>query len=90
MFPCPLCLDCGAIDTRITSPYETEPNIAIIKGQERKVGFTHQQVEEHSKASPLGRIGSPEGAANAIYLMCIPESDWITEEVILASGGIRV
>lgn len=79
----------GAIDTRITSLYETEPNIAIVKGQERKVGFTQAQIDENSKASPLGRIGSPEDAANAIYLMCIPESDWITGEVILASGGVR-
>ncbi len=79
----------GAIDTRITGLYESEPNIAIVKGQERKVGFTQQQIDEHSKASPLGRIGSPEDAANAIYLMCVPESDWITGEVILASGGVR-
>ena len=79
----------GAIDTRLTSPYETEPNIAIVKGQERKVGLSTQQIEENKAASPLGKIGSPEDAANAIYLMCIPESDWITGEVLLASGGVR-
>jgi 3-oxoacyl-[acyl-carrier protein] reductase len=79
----------GAIDTRLTSPYETEPNIAIVKGQERKVGLSVQQIEEAKAASPLGKIGTPEDAANAIYLMCIPESDWITGEVLLASGGVR-
>ena len=30
-----------------------------------------------------------EDAANSIYLLCIPESDWITGEVINASGGVR-
>ncbi len=79
----------GAIDTRLTSPYENEPNIAIVKGQERKVGLSNQQIEQANTASPLGRIGSPEDAANAIYLMCIPESNWITGEVLLASGGVR-
>ena len=79
----------GAIDTRLTSPYETEPNISIVKGQERKVGLSHAQIEAAREASPLGRMGSPQDAANAIYLMCIPESDWITGEVILASGGVR-
>ena len=79
----------GAIDTRLTSPYDTEPNIAIVKGQERKVGLSLQQIEDNKAASPLGKIGSPEDAANAIYLMCIPESDWITGEVLLASGGVR-
>ena len=79
----------GAIDTRLTSPYEKEPNIAVVKGQERKVGLSHQQIEQASIASPLGRIGTPEDAANAIYLLCVPESNWITGEVLLASGGVR-
>ena len=79
----------GAIDTRLTSPYDKEPNIALVKGQERKVGLSHQQIEQANMASPLGRIGTPEDAANAIYLLCIPESNWVTGEVLLASGGVR-
>ena len=79
----------GAIDTRLTSPYEKEPNISIVKGKERKVGLSYEQIDQASLASPLGRIGTPEDAANAIYLLCIPESNWITGEVLLASGGVR-
>ena len=79
----------GAIDTRLTSPYESEPNISMVKGQPRKVGLSIDQIKQAEAASPLGRIGSPEDAANAIYLLCIPESNWITGEVLLASGGVR-
>jgi len=79
----------GAIETRLTSPYETEPNISMVKGQPRKVGLSHEQIAMAKQASPLGRLGTPEDAANSIYLMCTPESDWITGEVILASGGVR-
>lgn len=79
----------GAIDTRLTSPYENEPNISMVKGQPRKVGLSVGQIKQAEAASPLGRIGSVEDAANAIYLMCIPESNWITGEVLLASGGVR-
>ena len=79
----------GAIETRLTSPYEREPNIPMVKGQPRKVGLSHEQIKQAEAASPLGRIGSPDDAANAIYLMCIPESNWITGEVLLASGGVR-
>lgn len=79
----------GAIETRLTSPYEREPNISVVKGQERKVGLSHEQIAAAKQASPLGRLGTPQDAANAIYLMCAPESDWITGEVILASGGVR-
>lgn len=79
----------GAIETRLTSPYEREPNISMVKGQPRKVGLSHEQIAAAKQASPLGRLGTPEDAANSIYLMCAPESDWITGEVILASGGVR-
>jgi 3-oxoacyl-[acyl-carrier protein] reductase len=42
-----------------------------------------------NKMIPLGRGGTPEEAAGAVYLMCIPESDYISGEVVLASGGFR-
>jgi 3-oxoacyl-[acyl-carrier protein] reductase len=79
----------GAIETRLTSPYEREPNISMVKGQPRKVGLSYEQLAAAKQASPLGRLGTPADAANSIYLMCAPESDWITGEVILASGGVR-
>ena len=79
----------GVISTRLTSAYEREPNISYVKGQHRKVGLSHNQIAEAERASPLGRIGTSEDASNAIYLMCIPESDWITGEMLLASGGVR-
>lgn len=72
----------GAIETRLTSPYETEPNISMVKGLPRKVGLSHKQIVMAKQASPLGRLGTPEDAANSIYLMYTPESDWIT-------GGVR-
>lgn len=79
----------GLIDTRLTSAYEGTPNTAMIQGEARRVGLTAEQREMARQASPLGRLGSPEDAANSIYLLCIPESDWITGEVLTASGGVR-
>ncbi|MEK9869229.1 MAG: SDR family oxidoreductase [Gammaproteobacteria bacterium] len=37
--------------------------------------------------TPLGRAGQPEDAAGAIFLFCIPQSDFITGEVLTCSGG---
>jgi 3-oxoacyl-[acyl-carrier protein] reductase len=79
----------GVISTRLTAAYDQEPNVAYVKGQPRNVGLTHEQLAEVESVSPLGRIGKPSDAANAVYLLCIPESDWITGEVLLASGGVR-
>jgi 3-oxoacyl-[acyl-carrier protein] reductase len=79
----------GAIDTRLTSPYEKEPNISMVKGQPRKVGLSHEQIAGAKQASPFNRMGTTEDAANAIYLMCLPESDWITGQVLMATGGAQ-
>ncbi len=39
---------------------------------------------------PLGREGSPEEAAGSIYLMCIPESDYVSGQVLLVAGGMNL
>ena len=41
--------------------------------------------------SPASRSDAPalrEDAANAVYLFCIPESDYITGQVVVAGGGL--
>ena len=50
--------------------------------------------EMHSDAAmekgiPLGRAGTPDEAAGAVYLLCLPEADYITGEVIVAGGGLE-
>lgn len=36
---------------------------------------------------PLGRFAQPEDAANAIYMLCLPEAGFISGEVIKCTGG---
>jgi 3-oxoacyl-[acyl-carrier protein] reductase len=79
----------GAVDTRLTAPYDDTPHIVEVKGHPTRTGLTREQIRHSEAGSPLGRIGQVEDAANSIYLFCIPESDWITGEVINASGGVR-
>ena len=54
-----------------------------------KVGLASNQVDAMIKSVPLGRVGKTEDAAGAIYLFCIPESDFITGQLLLCSGGLR-
>ena len=42
-------------------------------------------LEAMESGIPLGRAGTPQDAANAVYLFCIPESDYITGEDFVAS-----
>ena len=37
---------------------------------------------------PLGRLGTPEEAANGVYLFCTPASDYISGQVVTVGGGI--
>ena len=37
---------------------------------------------------PMGRAGTPEEAANGVYLFCTPESDYISGQVVVVGGGL--
>jgi len=39
--------------------------------------------------TPLGRIGQPRDIAQVAVFLASPESEWLTGDVILASGGLR-
>ena len=82
------CVAFGYIDTRLIEPFEDQPNRVTIKDRDHPVGLTAAQRESAKGMTALGRLGRPEDAANAVYLLCIPESDFITGEVLVASGGL--
>ena len=77
----------GHIETRLTQPYEGEPPRIALQGRELRVGLSHEQIEALRAQTPLGRIGHVGDAAGAIYLLCVPESDFISGEVLLCAGG---
>jgi len=37
---------------------------------------------------PLGRGGTPEEAAGAVYLLCAPESDYVSGQTLMCTGGL--
>jgi 3-oxoacyl-[acyl-carrier protein] reductase len=79
----------GLIDTRLIKPMEdAETNIAIGERQVH-VGMQAQVREQATKMIPLGRLGTPEDAANTVFFFCSPLSDYVTGEVLVCSGGIR-
>jgi 3-oxoacyl-[acyl-carrier protein] reductase len=81
------CVAFGLIQTRMTQPVGSGAAVAKIGEREVKMGIQPEFIEFMNKMIPLGRGGTPAEAAGAVYLMCIPESDYISGEVVLASGG---
>ncbi|MEM7543873.1 MAG: SDR family oxidoreductase, partial [Pseudomonadota bacterium] len=83
------CVGFGLIETRLTQTWESEEIAKIdVGGKDYRVGFSAEARDHLLSQVPLGRPGTPEEAAGAVFLFCLPESDYITGEVIIAGGGI--
>jgi 3-oxoacyl-[acyl-carrier protein] reductase len=79
----------GLIDTRLIKPMHDEATNISIGEKQVRVGMQEKVREEVIKQIPLGRLGTPEDAANAVFFFCSPLSDYVTGEVLVCGGGIR-
>jgi 3-oxoacyl-[acyl-carrier protein] reductase len=84
------CVAFGWIETRLTQAIEAEQATIDIAGREVAVGVQPQMQQMMRMAIPLGRPGTPEEAAGAVWLLCTPESDYISGQVLVAGGGLLI
>ena len=78
----------GLIKTRLTdSNAEKEESLIDIEGNKIKVGVNSAFFESAKHMIPLGRPGTPQEAAGAIYMFCIPESNYVTGQILMCHGG---
>ena len=84
------CVAFGFIETRLTQAYQGEVPEIEVGERKVRVGLDAAQIELMKRLIPLGRPGTPEEAAGAVYLFCLPESDFISGEVVVAAGGLRM
>jgi 3-oxoacyl-[acyl-carrier protein] reductase len=78
----------GAIETRIAQAVEGKKPLVKIGEREVEMGIPADLHKMTSTMIPLGRWGTPEEAADAAYLFCIPESNFISGQVITVAGGM--
>lgn len=81
------CVAFGLIKTRLTDSVAGE-STANIEGREIKVGVNPDLLAAMERSIPLGRGGTPDEAAGAVYLFCIPESDYVSGQTLICSGGL--
>lgn len=84
------CVAFGAIRTRLTRPQSEAEGQIQVDGRLLQVGVPADQFEAWERAIPLGRAGTPEEAAGAVYLLCSPESNYISGEVLVCGGGLAL
>jgi 3-oxoacyl-[acyl-carrier protein] reductase len=77
----------GLISTHLTASGADQPAAINVDGRSITVGVNEQILAAVEQAIPLGRPGTPEEAAGAVYLLCTPESDYISGQVIVCGGG---
>jgi 3-oxoacyl-[acyl-carrier protein] reductase len=77
------------IDTRLTRPFEDPETAVAVGGKNIHVGMKSEVREQMPKLIPLGRLGTPEEAANAVFFFCSPLSDYVTGEVLVCGGGLH-
>ncbi|QRF55682.1 SDR family NAD(P)-dependent oxidoreductase [Variovorax sp. UC122_21] len=81
------CVAFGFIQTRLTAS-AADATTAHIDGREIKVGINPGLLSMMEQTIPLGRGGTPEEAAGAVYLLCIPESDYVSGQTLMCTGGL--
>jgi 3-oxoacyl-[acyl-carrier protein] reductase len=76
----------GFIDTRLTASADDGATIER-GGHEIKLGIPSQNRERAATIIPLGRPGTPEEAAGAIFFLCSPWSNFVHGQVLTVNGG---
>ena len=85
------CVAFGMIETRMTQAIEKDERKTInVGGRELPVGIQPGMIAAMSQLIPLGRPGTAQEAANAVYLLCTPESDYVSGQVLTVAGGMEL
>ncbi|MBM4187867.1 MAG: SDR family oxidoreductase [Gemmatimonadetes bacterium] len=80
----------GLITTRLTEAAADGTASIDVEGRQIKVGVNPDILKSAERLIPLGRAGTPDEAAGAVYLFCIPESNYVSGELLICGGGFRM
>jgi 3-oxoacyl-[acyl-carrier protein] reductase len=77
------------IKTRLTETPAGGDGTIDVAGNEIKVGVNPSLLAAMEQMVPLGRAGTPAEAAGAVYLFCLPESDYVSAQTVVCGGGFN-
>jgi len=84
------CVAFGMIKTRLTeAPAGADASIDV-EGRKIKVGVNPDLLKTMEATIPVGRAGTPAEAAGSVYLFCIPESNYVSGQVLICGGGFSM
>lgn len=83
------CVAFGYIETRLTEATDEKKQIEV-EGASIAVGIPTKVARGMSAMIPLGRPGTPEEAADGVYLFCAPESNYVSGQIVIVGGGLSI
>jgi 3-oxoacyl-[acyl-carrier protein] reductase len=83
------CVAFGYIETRLTVATDEKVELDF-EGRRIQVGIPQKIAQGLKSMIPMGRAGTPEEAADGVYLFCCPESNYISGQTVIVGGGISI
>jgi 3-oxoacyl-[acyl-carrier protein] reductase len=79
----------GFILTRMTEAVASPDTTVEIEGRKMRVGVSQAAMDSVRQTNPLGRPGTPEEAAGAVYALCLQEMNYVSGQCITVDAGGR-
>jgi len=83
------CVAFGYISTRLTEATDEKKTIEV-DGNRVGVGIPKVAATTFASMVPLGRAGTPQEAADGVYLFCAPESNYVSGQTLVVGGGMTL
>ncbi len=83
------CVAFGFISTRLTEGTDEKKTITV-EGNEIGVGIPTKVKAGFEAMIPMRRAGTVEEAADGVYLMCCPESNYVSGQTLIVGGGLSL
>lgn len=87
---CVNCVAFGLIETRLTKASDDPETRIEIEGRTIHAGIPAAGLKAMSDLVPMGRAGRVEEAAGSIYMLCGPDSDYVSGQLLEVGGGISL
>jgi len=87
---CVNCVAFGLIETRLTKSSDDPETRIEIGGRTIQAGIPAAGLKAMSDLVPMGRAGTVAEAASSIYMLCGPDSDYVSGQLLEVGGGLSL
>jgi NAD(P)-dependent dehydrogenase (short-subunit alcohol dehydrogenase family) len=82
-----MCIDHGAQNIRVNCVSPGDVDTPLLRSEAVQLGLDMDEWLRESADRPLGRIGTPEDIAKAVYFLVSDLSTWVSGANLVVDGG---